>query len=270
MPRNAHAAFDIAAVAGVNLFALRDRELEAVRRREPRKFLASVRIEGVRAQHHAFLPVDSMRRIPDLLDVLQRPGNAAVDAFLLPEPLLHLEADLEEFAARNGREARDEFLREIVFDAGEQLHRDAIEHVVCFRLDVLAVAAVRDLDALGQHLDLLHLRIELHEVSDLAQKARRNSIHAADRLHHHRGLIVRFAEAHDLHEPRLQQFTAVERLLEHVRASCSRGPRGPRCSSPMYLKLGSRLPRNLRYSRRRSKSSFVIGAANCSGSWTWT
>ena len=88
----------------------------------------------------------------------------------------------------------------IVFDAGEQVHGNAIEHVVRLRSDGLAIAAPGHLHAAVEQLDRLHLRFELHQVSDLAHEPGDDAIHAADRLHHHRRLIVGLSETHDLHE----------------------------------------------------------------------
>jgi len=47
-------------------------------------------LKRIRSQDHAFLIVDAMAGIPDLLDSLVGPGDAAVDGFALPEAFLHL------------------------------------------------------------------------------------------------------------------------------------------------------------------------------------
>src|SRR5690349_7877815 len=116
VPRDADAGFHMARIVRMYLRALRNCELETLRRRKSRELFAGFGAERVRTQHHALLAMDAMRRIPDLLDVLKRPGNTAIDSFALPEALLHLEADLEKLAARDLGEARGISGREVVLD----------------------------------------------------------------------------------------------------------------------------------------------------------
>src|SRR5262245_42359930 len=81
VPGDADAVLDVAAIVRMNLRSLLNCELEALLRRKPRELFAGDGAESVRTQHHALLAMDAMRRIPDLLDILKRPGNSAIDSF---------------------------------------------------------------------------------------------------------------------------------------------------------------------------------------------
>ena len=94
--------------------------------------------------------------------------------------------------------------RKVVLDAGQQLHRNAVQAVVgrapacvcrCWRY---TISTPFSLSRIG-----FDLRVRLHELTDLRHEASDDAVHAADGLHHHRRLIVGFAEAHQIHEARI-------------------------------------------------------------------
>ncbi len=51
-------------------------------------------------------------------------------------------------------------------------------------------------------------------MADLRHERGDDAIHAADRFQHHRGLIVQFAEAHQVDEARAEQPVGIQRLFE--------------------------------------------------------
>src|SRR6202167_2808145 len=215
-PGDADTAFDVVAEARVQLLGLPDRQLQPLLVRQAREPLSGLLTERIGAQHHALLAVDAMRRIPDLLDVLRSPGDTAIDVLPLPESFLHLKADLEQLAARYRRQPGGVFGRKVVLDAAHQVHRNTVQAVV--RVDHAArpIHTVDDTNAALLQLHRLHLRVQAYVVPNLSQETRGHPIHAADRLHHGRGLVVHFPEAHQIHEIRLQQLVNIERLLQHI------------------------------------------------------
>src|SRR5882672_8944523 len=103
-----------------------------------------------------------MRRIPHLRDVLRRPGDAAVDVFALPESFLGLEADLEQFAARDRSETLGVLNRKIILNAGHDMHWDAVEAVVRIHHCWLAGVSVGNADTMLLELHRSNLRLRLH------------------------------------------------------------------------------------------------------------
>ena len=114
------------------------------------------------------------------------------------------------------RQAGSVIGREVVLDAAHQVHRDAVQAVVRVDHGTRALRVIDDTNATLLELHRLHLRVQSHVVADLAHETCGHAVHAPDRLHHHGGLIVHFAEAHEIHEFRLQQLMNVERLLQHL------------------------------------------------------
>src|SRR5690242_15274618 len=163
MPRDADAGLDVLAVIGMNALALLDGGFEPLRMRHALEAIRGRSAKDVRAEHHAFRPMNAVARIPDLRDVLRGPGNAAVDHVALPEALAHLEADLEELAAWDGREHFRIVLREVVRDSGHELERNTVETVVRGELVPAVRVSINDVDGLVSQHHRLDACARLHE-----------------------------------------------------------------------------------------------------------
>jgi hypothetical protein len=184
----------------VQLFGLPDGLLDARLGTELGEPLGNLSIEGVAPEHDALVAMDTVRRIPQLSDVLRGPGNAAVDTLTLPESLFHLQAELEVLAALDSRAARSIVGGKVVLDAAQQIHGNTVQAKIRLHRHRLARSAIHHLHATFLETNRSDRRIGAHQLPDAFHERGDDAIHTAHGLHQHRGLILRLDEAEHAHQ----------------------------------------------------------------------
>src|SRR6185295_3253139 len=152
LPADRDPALDILGVAGMKLLALLARDRQALRHGlgiELNRLLAA----HVAAGEHTLGTEIARRRVPNLVDDIARPGDAAVDVSVaLPEPL-GLPADLAGSLGHRIGSCRDERCGQIGLQLRENRQWDGANACVRGQRARVAVIVIRDSDLIGAVLD---------------------------------------------------------------------------------------------------------------------